>query len=241
MVQDVRQTFLEFWPRDLLAHALPHVAVPVEGGEAAALRRCHRVGRDEGNELLGLARRVTAAAGDRPCFLRLGYGSWAGPQMAEFGTLEVAGVSRAHRVLSLRDRRLAEIARRWGHGYGLHVFVRGYVPLGPEDERRTHVVDNRVAGCWLRHAPQTAAPVPEIAAPVAALLPPGCAYFADFIRVNGGWFLSDLNPVLAPAERRATDAVRAALSDFAGAANDSSHGPRRGMPCGIRTAGLGRS
>jgi hypothetical protein len=131
--------------------------------------------------------------------------------MQRFGTLAVCGAQEVLSVLTLPDRRLAEIARRWGQGFDLHVFVRAHLTLTPEDEVRTHVVDNRVVRSWLRHAPDRAVTAPEQAIGVASLMPAGAAVFADYVRVDGWWYLSDVNPVLAPAERRASEAARAAL------------------------------
>ncbi|MEJ6402408.1 hypothetical protein [Yoonia sp. 2307UL14-13] len=195
IIMDVRNSFIEFWPNWLQELALPHLAISLRPDEAEAVRRCHRLGNDADDQLIRLAGRATDMTNGRPFFMRLGYGSWAGPQLTCFQTLKVDDAQRAHDTLTLRDLRLAEINRRWVRGYDLQLFLRPFLELSPQDEIRTQISNAKLVKAWLRHAPTTICAPPEEAMKVATDFTGLDHYFADFIRMNGKWHLSDINPI----------------------------------------------
>jgi hypothetical protein len=193
----IRASFMEFWPPEVVRLAIPHVAIPLRAHEKAALNMCHRTGHDAEGDLENLAIRADLATRGHPYFLRLGYGSWALPQMARFATLEVTTAERAHEVLALRDLRLAEISRRWVRGYPQQLFVRPYIPPTERREVRSRVEANRITTAWMRHAPSVPSDTPDLAQVVARHLPAAAIYTVDCVETKKGWFLSDINPILS--------------------------------------------
>lgn len=208
----VRETFLEFWPPALTAHAFPHVTIALRADEIAALQRCHRTGSDAAGDLENLAVRAAMKADGKPFFMRLGYGSWAASQLAKFASLRIDDAETALAVLSLRDLRLAEISRRWAHGYEQKLYVRPFVPPKERTEVRVQVMGNNVSGAWHRHAPAQLCTAPDLAHVCVAHLPERSNCFIDFICVGGRWFLSDINPLIGGVERRVPAQGQAAVS-----------------------------
>jgi hypothetical protein len=205
----VRASFMEFWPPAVISLALPHVAIPLRPHEIAALTACHRTGCDGAGALENLAIRADLASRDQPFFLRLGHGSWALPQMAQFGSLEITTAERAHAVLALRDLRLAEISRRWVQGYQPHLFVRAYLPPTRRREVRSRIEAGFAVKAWMRHAPAVSSDIPDLAQVVARHLPAGAVYTVDCMATDSGWFLSDINPVLKASIARPGQTERA--------------------------------
>lgn len=148
---------MEFWPSVWHDAAPAHVAIALSEQEYVSIRTEHRTGEGRGDGAIMIAdvaaRALQSAAEiSPPYFLRLGYGSWAGSQLSAFGSLEVATDTRAAEVLSLRDLRLAEIARRYVRGFTPQLFVRAFVKFPPQNEFRITVENRRVASIHIRHA-----------------------------------------------------------------------------------------
>ncbi|MEM1373650.1 MAG: hypothetical protein AAGF78_04615 [Pseudomonadota bacterium] len=197
---DIQRTFVEAWPEEVAASALPHSLIELSEAEARALRRAHRRGADSAPSLGRLAGRVWAKSRalreTGGVFLRMGYGSWAGPQLAAFGTLEVTSAQEVLATLALRDRRLAEIVRRWGQGPAPKLVVRPYIAPGDVPERRVLVVRGQVERAWLRHQPTEPATPPENARAIALALGIAAPLTLDFMAYEGHWRLCDVGPVV---------------------------------------------
>lgn len=207
--EDVRRTFIEFWPPALQALAPAQTGVTLTAAEYRIIRDGHRgVALDPAHAqlLAALSVRVALALPATGAFLRLGYGSWAGSQLDRFGTLRVADVARVRALLTLPDRRLGMIARRWVRGYTPMLFVRTWLADDLAAEIRVIDREARPWRAFLRHPSERGADasdlLPRLAASVdlaeaGASLPKHGLWSLDFAPGHGRWWLLDCNPFAA--------------------------------------------
>lgn len=131
-------------------------------------------------------------------------------QLAAMGRLTVESPADVARLLTLRDRRLAEIAHRYVRGYTPRLIVRQFVDARSRDEIRVLVQGRSPVNAWRRHAPHgrhdTRAMINitdiERKIPLSCLAAqcPGQGTFTlDFIPAAGTWQLIDVNPYFAPS------------------------------------------